>query len=203
MIYSNYAFIKPPRAETKVPVTLLPFYEKRGWWAQAKKNGTNSVIFIAPDKQLITKTRHGDDHKAWSFSDASSSIFKRLPVRGWTVLNAELLHAKTPHIKDTHYLHDIFVLEGRNLMGLTYAERYKLLQQLFLHNPARSERSHYVLDNHTWLARNIRADEKFETFFNSLKNVEDEGLVLKNPTGMISSGAWTVKCRKTHSNYSF
>jgi len=204
MLHKNfYTFIPPPRAEKQVPILLLPFYEKLGWWAQIKKNGTNSVISRLPDGSLHAWTREGDDHKAWAFSDASAAIFKRL-TPGSHVINAELLHSKTPHIKDTHYIHDILVYEGKLLTGTTYAERYKILQALFLHNPIDSCLSHYTLDDHTWLARNIR--DNFQIYYEGLTKPEDEGMVIKNPHAILrttNDASWLVKIRRTHENYSF
>jgi hypothetical protein len=206
MRYDAYNFISPPRAEQKISTMLLPFYERRGWQAQIKKNGTSSLIFVAPNKELVTKTRHGEDHKAWQVTPGSGAIFKRLPGKGWYVINAELLHSKTPHIKDTHYIYDVLVNDGVVLFGTTYAQRYAILQKLFLHNPLACEQSHYILDAHTWLARNVR--ENFQGVFNALKNDEDEGLVLRDMTGKLSlsdsaNAAWMCKVRRTHKNYTF
>ena len=206
MRYEDFAFILPPRAETKIPTTLLSFYEKRGWQAQVKKNGTNSLIFVAPNKELVTKTRHNANHKAWQITPGSGAIFKRLPGQGWYVINAELLHSKTPHIKDTHYIYDILVDDGVVLLGTTYAQRYARLQKLFLKNALATVSSHHVLDAHTWLARNVRED--FLGVFNALKNIEDEGLVLRDMTGKLSlndaaNAAWMCKVRRHHKNYTF
>jgi hypothetical protein len=203
MKYTSATFIKPPRAETAISGTLFPFYEKRGWIAQYKKNGTNSIIAVSPDKKLTAWTRHGEPHKQWNFTEGSRAIFNRLP-EGWHVINAELIHSKTPTIKDTHYIHDILVTNGKYLIGLTYAQRYKILQDLFLHNPLASMPSHFVLDKHSWLVKNVR--ENFGNAFKSINTVEDEGLVLKDPTGILSlqnNSSWLVKARKPHKNYSF
>jgi hypothetical protein len=202
----SWVFVAPPRAEKKIPETLLGFYERRGWHGQVKKNGTSSIIGVSPDKELVTKTRHGEDHKAWSFTEGSSQIFKSLPGKGWHVINAELMHSKTPNIKDTHYIYDILVHDGTFLLGTTYAQRYAILQKLFLKNPLASTPSHWVLDSHTWLARSFR--ENFQTAFQNLKEIEDEGLVLRNVSGKFSlsdasNAAWMVKCRRPHKNYSF
>ncbi len=199
MFYEKYNFIKPPRAETKIPPALLSFYEERGYVAQYKKNGTNSIIFVTPEKELIVKTRHKADHKAWHFSEASARVFKALPGKGWYVINAELLHSKTPAVKDTHYIHDIFVNDGEYLVGVPYSKRYMMLLQLF--SIGGSDASHFVIDKNTWLARNINS--KFNDVFDSMNKQEDEGLVLKHPKGLLSRTDWLVKCRKSHENYSF
>ncbi len=199
MFYEKYNFIKPPRAETKIPPALLSFYEERGYVAQYKKNGTNSIIFVSPEKELIVKTRHNADHKAWRFTEASAHVFKALPGKGWYVINAELLHSKTPAVKDTHYIHDIFVNDGEYLVGVPYSERYRQLYNLFSDVIVRD--SHFVIDDNTWLARCIV--KGFAKTFASMNKQEDEGLVLKRPNGLLSRTDWLVKCRKSHENYSF
>jgi hypothetical protein len=180
----------------------LKFYEKRSWFAQIKKNGTNIVLAVSPDKEIKVWRRDGTASKEWQPSNNSARLFKSLPGKCWYVFNTELLNQFG--IYDTNYIFDVLVNKGEYLVGKTYAQRYKLLQDLFLHNPIASNQSHYTLDNHTWLARNIRKD--FQGIFDSITKIEDEGLVLKNPNGILtmnSDSSWMRKCRKEHKNYSF
>jgi hypothetical protein len=199
--YTQYKWIAPPRAETAIPPNLLGFYEKKGWLAQIKKNGTNNVIFIGPD-QIIAKTRHNDDHKQWKFTPESIGIFQRLQKdHSWLVLNAELLHSKTPNIKDTNYIHDILVCNSVKLARETYRARYNILAKILSKFIVGETDHYYTLNDKTFLAKNFL--KGFKPLFNTLENPEDEGLVLKNPNGLISDKVWTVKCRKQHKNYSF
>jgi hypothetical protein len=199
MQYREFAFITPPRAEVATPRTTLPAFERRKWWAQYKKNGTNSVIFVWPDRRVTAMNRHGENHKQWSFTPQSSKIFRELPGNGWYVFNAELLHSKIKGgPKDINYLHDVLVADGQYLFGETYARRYALLQRLFLHGEHLFEKSHIVLNERTWLARNYQED--FHHIFSSLNPPEDEGLVLKDPRGELAyrpadNAKWSFKCR--------
>ena len=70
MDYTEYSYLYPPRPDAKVPQGMLGFYEKRGWIAQVKKNGTCTVIFAHKDK-VIFKTRHGDDDEDEDESSAA------------------------------------------------------------------------------------------------------------------------------------
>jgi len=205
--YNKFQYLYPPRAENAIPTGLLGFYQNRGWLAQVKKNGTNSVIFVSPDRQLTAMGRHNNPHKAWSWVDGAKEIFRNIPGNGWYVFNAELMHSKGPKYKNTHYLHDMLVCNGEYLIGTRYIERYNMLKKLFLKDEAVPQtHSHWVLDGYTWLAKNHYID--FSSLFNSLTNDEDEGLVLKDPNGKLSikDGAcagWSVKCRKGHKNFGF
>ncbi|RYF04688.1 MAG: hypothetical protein EOO77_29310, partial [Oxalobacteraceae bacterium] len=65
MIYEKFSYLYPPRPEKAVPRALLGYYEKRGWVAQAKKNGTCNVIAVSPEGKLHCMSRHNDQHKLW------------------------------------------------------------------------------------------------------------------------------------------
>jgi hypothetical protein len=205
MRYDRYSYIRPLRAEKAVTSAFLSHYATRGWLAQVKLNGTNSVVFVPPKGQgeVFARTRHDTEHKAWAFTPDSIAAFERVRTNNWSVFNAELMHSKGNGIKDTHYLHDVLVLDGVYLLGRTYQERYELLTRAF--KPVREgSTSHHVVDSHTWLAKNHTAD--FRNLFNSLVEGKDEGLVLKNPQAHLTvtpDKSWTVKCRKFSSNYGF
>ena len=62
--YSKYSYLYPLRPETVVTPSMLKMYDSRGWWWQAKMNGTCTIIFT-DGNQVIFKNRHGEDHKAW------------------------------------------------------------------------------------------------------------------------------------------
>jgi hypothetical protein len=91
MDYAQFAYFKPPRPEQAIPPDCIQSYEDRGWVGQVKKNGTNNLIFVAPDHALTFRTRHATPHKLWAPTKASSQSFQPLPPF-WYVLNAELLH---------------------------------------------------------------------------------------------------------------
>jgi len=204
MRYDKFRYLYPPRAENAIPAALLNSYERRKWVAQIKKNGTNSVIFVSPEKKVFAMNRHNADHKQWQFTPESEAIFKNLPGKGWYVINAELLHSKVRNLRDTNYIHDILVDDGEYLLGETYAQRYSRLQMRFLHPAAKGSKYYWILDEHTWLAKNVT--ESFYALYQSLTDPEDEGLVLKDPCGKLTirdNRGWTVKCRYPHKNFSF
>lgn len=204
MTYDKYSYICPPRTENAIPSMMLTGFEKRGWIAQVKKNGTNSVIFVSPEREVFAKGRHDNDHKQWEFTDETRAIFTKLPGKGWYVFNAELLHSKTRTVKNTNYLFDVLVANGEHLIGKTYLQRYDMLLKLF--KPRKAQWGYDQIDDHTLLGKLILAD--FKKVFNSLSTDEDEGLMLKNPTGVLSydcgkKATWMVKCRRSHKNFGF
>jgi len=204
MNFTGSEFIKdPPRATEAIPPSLLHMYQNMNWYCQVKKNGTYSVIRVHPDGTLIARTRRGEPHKAWDWTDGSRKAFTDLPITGWTVICAELMHSKVPGIRDTHYIHDIMVLDGKYLIGEPYVARLTFLHRLFLRGKGpKVEWDKWVLDPHTWLTRNLRTN--FRDTFDRLTKPEDEGIVLKSPGGMLGSREqWTVKCRRPKTNYNF
>jgi hypothetical protein len=195
MKYDGFAYITPPRAEVKIPRSLLASYQEKGWWAQIKKNGTNSVIFVPPDRKPFAYNRHGEIHKQWKFTPESLAPFAALPGTGWYVFNAELLHSKVSGgPKDTNYVHDVLVNDGRYLLGRTYAERYALVRELLTPAPKLLLADYAVAG--------------FGPLWDSLTDGVDEGLVLKNPGGKLGTrdgrgAAWMVKCRRLQKNFGF
>jgi hypothetical protein len=210
MQYDSYRYLSPPRPESPVHPDLLPFYQKRKWWAQFKKNGTCSVIYVPPKSvgRPFAKTRHADDpdHKAWSFTEGSIESFKAIQTDKWHVFEAELLHSKGHGVKDVNYVHDVLVYQGKHLINTTFSHRQALLKSIFgrLVGPVTETTSHWVIDEHTWLARCHQ--KNFRGLFAGILDPLDEGLVLKDPCGLLSVGnnsAWQVKCRKPTKNFGF
>jgi hypothetical protein len=209
MQYQSFSYLFPPRPEKAIPRNFFGFYERKGWVAQAKKNGTCNVIAVSPDKKLICMNRHNEDQKMWSPSKDSAEAFQSLPGRGWYVIVAELLHAKvTNGQKDTNYINDILVADGEYLIGQTMMARQARIADLF-QRPGQAEASgHYVVNDNTWVAKNIASD--FKGFFATLDTPEDEGVVLKDPSSTLAicsrekaNVSWSVKSRRQHKNYGF
>lgn len=211
MPYPEYRYLYPPRPDTAVPPGMLGFYQKRNWHFQVKKNGTCNVIAVS-GKKFECRQRHGAEnvHKAWTPDAQYLKPFLTLLGKGWYVFAAELLHSKTTDIKNKNYIFDIMVCNGEYLVGSTFAERQKILYELFSSKLKEEHYSHWNLDEHVWLAKTFGPEHNMKDFYDSLENIEDEGLVIKNPTGRLelctkekSNGSWMVKCRKEHKNFSF
>jgi len=212
--YNSYSFLYPPRPETKNKIypMQIPSWEARGFWAQYKKNGTNNVMAISPDRQITARERRNIPHVMWTPSEHTRLPFLGLKG-GWYVFSCELIHSKvaggaSKGLRDINYIHDILVADNAHLTGTTFAQRQEMLAVLFdaPNLPIAASGSHYVIDAHTWLARNHT--KGFAKMFAGLSGAEDEGLVLKSPTAKLVSCAkeglnasWMVKVRVPHGNY--
>jgi hypothetical protein len=211
--YTTYRFLWPPRPERKIYELQLDWFESQGYWAQYKKNGTGNVMAISPQREVIAKQRTNKPHILWAPSAHTSDAFRSLKGHGWYVFVAELVHSKVANasflgLRDINYINDILVADGTTLTGTTFTKRQELLADLFgaSHLPVAKSGSHYVIDRHTWLARNHRSG--FRKMFAGLASPEDEGLVLKQPAAKLSSclressnSSWQVKIRVPHPNY--
>ncbi len=209
MIYTG-AYLYPPRPEKVISVNQLDVYAKKGFIAQVKKNGTSNIIIISPDKQINCFTRHNAKHKAWTLTEKSSAVFKKIPGSGWYVIAAELMHSKGGGIRDTNYIYDILVNDGEYLIGASLSDRLSMLQRIFLRGKKAETQSHFIIDPNTWLAKSYT--ERFYTLFKSLTKSEDEGLVIKDPCAPLAlcgregnNHNWQVKCRRADisPNFSF
>ena len=204
--YTEFQNLWVPRPETKIAVPMLGFYERRGFWAQTKKNGTCTLI-DARRNEIKYKTRHPDvnngDHRLWKAEGDHNAFFAEREK--FNVYCAELLHSKVAGgPKNELFIFDILVSDGKQLTGSTFAERQELLHDRFSGD---DEGDQVRIARRITLAKCF--DEGFSDRFRNLK-AEDEGLVLKDPNGKLkpcykidSNSGWQVKCRIPHSNYSF
>lgn len=211
MKYNDYAYLWPPRPELRVPRELFQHYEKNQWWAQTKKNGTCTVIFTNGTDVIYKTRRYNEDHKAWQPLEEHSRLFRRTSDGMWNVFVGELLHNKTKHIKNHLYLFDLIALGGQQLVGVSYAERYGMLSDVWPTRIKEGIDDQMFVDEHLSVARCLLPHHKgeFAERFNNLKE-EDEGLVLKDPKALLKpcfkeglNGSWQVKSRIPTKNYGY
>ena len=208
MRYESYQYLYPPRPDHAISPELLDGLEGKGYVAQVKKNGTNTVLFVRPSTgELIAKTRHKDDHKLWSPNREYLKPFLALPGDGWYVFVAELLHSKVKDMRDILYVHDVLVINGTYLVGYSQDYRYERLRAMFLPYADETD-SHWVLTPHLWVAKQYR--DGFKALYDSLENADDEGIVLKLAEQTLnfaikpdSNNGGMLKSRKTHKNFTF
>ena len=206
MDYNEYQYLWPPRPVNKIAKENLGFYQKRGFVAQKKKNGTCTVIF-ARGNEVIFKTRHADiddgNHRMWTPQEDHIKFFSG--SEGWNVYVAELLHSKVSGgPKNELFIFDQLVADGKSLAGTTFGSRMIAMMKKFGGEP---ESDQYRIGDRITLAKCFGGG--FTALFDNLGK-EDEGLVLKDPKAILlpchkadSNKGWQVKCRIPHSNYSF
>jgi hypothetical protein len=212
MKFDTYSYLWPPRPDDAISPQMLPMMERRGFQAQVKKNGTCNVIAVTPEKGIIAKNRHKEDHTLWRPDINKLSALTGLPGKGWYVFVAELMHSKVKieegGVRDTNYIHDMLVCDGEYLVGVSQVERHRMLCELFGVDKLQPTYSHWVVDQYTWIARQFT--EGFKPLYDSLTAKQDEGLVLKDPkaplalcTRQASNNKGMLKSRKGHANYTF
>lgn len=187
-------FLYPPRPENAISSFMIKKFEGMGYWAQLKKNGTCTCIFIDGKGKVTFKTRHNQKHKMWMPDEKTIKFFSAF--RNCTFA-AELLHSKVKEgAKNTLYLFDIVRWENDMLVDSTFKSRQQILQKIV------------PLQKNILVAKNYQQD--LTGLFLSLKDLDDEGIVLKNPQGKLRSclreglnSDWQVKCRVPHKNYGF
>lgn len=214
-------FLYPPRPDKAIPPGMMHLYEQRGWLAQVKKNGTNNIIAVPPDRSaLLTWNRHNEPHKLWTPTAASSAAFLALPGDKWWVFVAELMHSKVADgERDTNYLHDVLVADGEYLVGTAYADRKNRLLSSFKLDGETPDAYRLKGNNNTFILKSFYGGQdglSFKDRFKALQAeagegaVADEGLVLKDPGARLRYAVsekanvhGQVKARLTHKNFSF
>jgi len=219
MPYKKMFVMWPPRPEGSADPKTLDKYP--GWWAQRKFNGTRSLVFLDPDGNVHLRTRHREEHRAYQLTNAMEAAIKSLLDRGdgifmfepgkWQVFDAELMHSKTSGVKDRLVLFDILVHNGSYLTGTTCRARYEILcEGLGMPDTSETETGRSIalkVNENVWLAEVF--EETFADYFTELTDMDEiEGLVLKDPDGVLKPGVseknnseWLVRVRKPHKNY--
>jgi hypothetical protein len=203
--YTEFQFVYPSRPDEKVGPEDLAFFQGMGWYSQFKLNGTCNVVHVSPSKHITCTTRHARDskHKNWIPTDETMAQFKALPGDGWWVILTELIHSKVVGMRNINYIRDILVADGHHLTGSKMMERQHLLKRLFLKGGETGPKTHRVIDQHTWLARNYETGHA-ALFAGAVAAAEPhvEGLVLNDPQATLAlpfrataNSRWLRKCR--------
>lgn len=207
--YNEFKYLYPPRPDFVLTYDRIPYYEKEGWVGQYKKNGTCTIVAMSPQGEFTAMNRHAEAHKAWQLTDEiKTSLRKLLPKGSWTVLVGEIMHSKTPTIKDTIYFHDVIVHGSKQLVGKTFAERQAILEKLLPSN-GKETASHFCVTDKIWRAKLITKD--ILKHYQSIQDAKiDEGIVLKLPSGKLkacikpeANASWQYKIRYATKNYQF
>jgi len=211
--YTKFWCPFPPRPTASIPPTRIAEFD--GWIAQRKFNGTRTVTFVTPEGDVVLRTRHREEHRAYSITDAMVESVGSLDLaRGkWHVLDGELLHSKTTRVKDRLVLFDVLVHEGRYLVGTTVEERLPLLRAITrapsTHETETGSEIALLAAPTLWVAETFADQDRYGEIYEQALGLDElEGVVLKNPRGRLSpgvseanNGEWIVRVRKPHKNY--
>lgn len=216
MLYETYRYIYPPRPSNKIDPKYLNRYDNGEYYAQPKLNGSCGVVFLSGNGPAIVMNRHGE---IMTNVKRDQIAFEELHHgTGYMVLTGEVLNkAKNGEnnklFNQKFIIWDIIVFNGEQLIGTTFAQRQKLLSELY--KPLKSEFKYiYPIASKTFLK--IQGvympslfTEGFSKTFDTLIKVDVyEGIVLKKKNAPLAHGFhssnntdWQIKCRKPTKNY--
>ena len=182
--YPNRPTLIPP---SKDYVTGL---ENSGKYIAEKKwNGDN--VYIYTDTMEFWN-RHKERHR-FVPDEALRNDLSKWPKRA--VINAELMNYRTTEIKNILIVHCIMVWKGKPLIGKTWGDSRKILEDCPKGDYAR------ISEIYT---------SGFWKLFEEADGKTIEGIILKQPAGKlvysttpIDSVSWMLKIRKPCKKYSF
>ena len=211
MKYNSYRYIYPPRPANSAPPKDLGYYDDGTFLGQPKLNGSNCVIFTDGVK-VFKMNRHNDRLTRFEIKDEEILALYQ-GTGGWTVLNGEYLNKNKSDETRKSFNHkfvifDILVNDGDYLIGKTFEQRIKLLDEMFGQNECEKDYLFGISDN---VYRVKSYENNFNMLFDKLTPIDlIEGLVLKRRNARLEMGNTElnntksqIKARKPTLNYKF
>ena len=160
--YRKFRYYYPPRPDLALPPSTLNTYNSTQWVAEAKLNGSNGTVY-ANKNEVQIYNRHAEEFKGFRVD-----VIHLLPLdKGWVVVNGEYMNKSQKDLNGILFNHkfvifDILVYESKYLIGTTFEERLKLLNQIF--KPTKKYDPYlWQLTNDVYLVKPIKKD--FEKHF--------------------------------------
>ena len=209
--YLSYRYIFPPRPKNAIPDTELGFWDNGSLIAQPKLNGSNCVIFTNGEKTIVMN-RH--NQRLTNFNISDNEIKDIYRGEGWMILNGEYMNKSKSDENNQVFNHkfvifDILSYNGEYLVGKTFEERIKLLDELYGQVDSEKEYLFKVTEN---VYRVKSYQNGFKELFDRLtqNNQLMEGLVLKRKAARLELGTSEnnntksqIKCRVATKNYKY
>ena len=211
MKYNSYRYLFPPRQQNAIPAKDLGYYDDGTFISQPKLNGSNCVIFTDGVK-VLKMNRHNDRLTRFEIKDEEILALYQ-GTGGWTVLNGEYLNKNKSDEGRKSFNHkfvifDILVNDGDYLIGKTFEQRIKLLDEMFGQKECEKDYLWNISDN---VYRVKSYENNFSMLFDKLTPIDMiEGLVLKRKNARLEMGNTElnntksqIKARKPTLNYKF
>lgn len=208
--YLNYRYIFPPRPKNAIPDTELNFWDNGSLIAQPKLNGSNCVIFTDGVKTIVMN-RHNQRLTNFNLSDNEIKDIYR--GNGWMILNGEYMNKSKSDENSQVFNHkfvifDILAFDGEYLVGKTFEERIKLLDELYGQVDSEKDYLFNVTENIYRVKSYLTG---FKQFFDKYTPIDMiEGLVMKRKNARLELGTSEnnniksqLKCRKATKNYKY
>lgn len=208
--YPSYRYYFPPRPEIKIPPSSIPTYERMGFIAQPKLNGSCSVSFIGSPTDVRFMGRHQDtfSRELIPRSDLGALYCGsgHMAVVG-EFMNKSKRDGRNQIFNGCLVLFDILVYNGQYLTGTTVLERQELMDTIFKSTP--HDEWMDKISNNVYRVKNFTSGFS-DLYREAIKVDMIEGFVLKKPGGILEAGyrpgnnvGWQVKCRKSTKNYAY
>lgn len=204
--YNKYRYIYPPRPENKLPSDKLS--DDNLYMAQPKLNGSNLTVYTN-GKDVILMTRHKTSMNVLLDKDMFKSLHRG---NGWMAINGEYMNKSKNNCNNKLFNHkfvifDILVFNGKQTIGMTFDERYNLLNKIY----SSKKYDNYIKKINNWVYIVETFYENFNKNFNKLINTDMyEGLVLKEKQAKLKNGISKknntnsqFKVRKPTKNYNY
>lgn len=206
--YEDGRYLFPPRPATKSPTSGLVTFERMGFIAQPKLNGSCGVSIISPSSVKMMN-RHNE-----SFANQIVTKEDLMRLQRGTKYNVLCGEYMNKSKKDGNgklfnacfVIFDILVHNGQYLLDSTVLERQELLEDLYPTTPF----DKYIgkVSNNIFRVNNFKTN--LLSTYNDITKIDMyEGWVLKKPNGILETGysannnvGWQVKVRKPTKNYS-
>jgi ATP-dependent DNA ligase len=211
MKYSNYRYIYPPRPKNAIPSSDLNSYDNGTMLAQPKLDGSNCLIFT-DGKIVKVMNRHSQPITRFEIpTEEILSLYKG--SGGWTVINGEYMNKSKRDETGNTFNHkfvifDILVNDGDYLIGKTFDQRVKILDEMF--DTIESEKQYlYSISANVFRVKTYT--ERLLDNFERLVRIDMvEGLVMKRKNARLEIGNTELnnvnsqlKSRKPTKNYKY
>lgn len=202
------SYIYPPRAKQKITSSGLATFQKLGFVAQPKLDGSCSVLFLEAGKKPVLMNRHKETFSRYPVDPKEFQTLHK--GNGKMILTGEYLNKSKKNSEGEplkgFVIFDILMYEGKHLLGTSQGERMELIYSLF----ESTDYDGYIkrIDEYAFVVNQF--DKPTEVWNEIIQTDMYEGFVLKNPKGKLrngtrpeNNGSWQVKCRKPTKNYQY
>jgi RNA ligase len=202
--YNTYSYIFPPRPKNACDPKDINKWDNKMMIAQPKMNGSNCVIFMN-DEYCYVMNRHNQRLTNFQLSKSElSELYKPVDKGNWLVINGEYLNKSKNDETGLVFNHkfiifDILVFNSDYLVGQTFEQRVKLLDNLYGQKKSEKDYLYQITEN---IYRVKSYDTNFNQIFNELTKIDMvEGIVCKRKSARLELG--TTEGNNTKSQIKF
>ena len=208
--YKSFRYIFPPRPEYKMTSEQLTSLEGTHL-GQPKLNGSCCEIYIKGE-EFRNFGRHQNEKLTGFKLKIDDLRVLNCGNDNWNVIVGEYMNKSQTGLDGKVWNHkfvvfDILVHNGQYLLGTTFEERLKILDEIY---GTESENDYLYKINENVFRVKTFSDNFLERWTKIIKIGMLEGFVFKKPNAKLERGLseknntlWQVKIRKSTKNYSF